>query len=330
MVIQSQLSPNAVAFKGGSDFLKTVRARVNRHLIGRGARGDRNLYRKAFVIGFWFVASYALFLTIGKVWAQLLACVSWGLAACALGFNVFHDANHGSFSPSRRVNLSLSVLTCTVLGASRYFWWCKHQVLHHRFTNIFRWDDDIETRGCLRLSPRQPWRLSFKNQHRFFIFLYALATLEWFFAKDFVQYFTLRVNPYQQTPAMSWGQKLEFWICKGLYGALFVALPLAAMPAWLVVVGLLIFHITLSLGLTFIFNMAHQVEQVDFPAPVGDSAAIAEEWAAHQMRTTANFATANPLLNWFAGGLNFQIEHHLFPRISHTLYPDISGIVRRT
>ena len=330
MIVQSQPSPDAIVFKGSSDFLKTIRARVDRRLVGRSRFGDGRLYRKALIIGLWFVASYALLLTIRVGWEQLLACISLGLAACALGFNVFHDANHGSFSPSRRVNLAVSVVTCTALGASRYFWWYKHQVLHHRFPNIFRWDDDIETRGCLRLSAMQPWRPRFKNQHRFFFLLYALGTLEWFFVKDFVQYFTRWVNSYQRTPTMSRGQKLEFWMCKGVYAAIFLALPLAVMPAWRVLVGLLVFHVTLSLTLTFIFNLAHQVEKVDFPAPAGEPATIAEDWAAHQMRTTANFATGNRLLNWFAGGLNFQIEHHLFPRISHTLYPDISGIVRRT
>jgi len=108
MIVQSQPSPDAIVFKGRSDFLKTIRARVDRRLVGRSPFGDGRLYGKALIIGLWFVASYALLLTIRVGWEQLLACISFGLAACALGFNVFHDANHGSFSPSRRVNLAVS------------------------------------------------------------------------------------------------------------------------------------------------------------------------------------------------------------------------------
>jgi linoleoyl-CoA desaturase len=52
------------------------------------------------------------------------------------------------------------------------------------------------------------------------------------------------------------------------------------------------------------------------------------EWAIHQLKTTANFATGNRFISWWVGGLNYQIEHHLFPRISHIHYPAISAIIR--
>jgi linoleoyl-CoA desaturase len=269
-----------------------------------------------------------LLLTVEDIWLQVLLCLSYTFAAAAMGFNIFHDAIHGPFSSNQRVNALVSRLACSVLGISRYLWWYKHNVLHHRFTNVFEWDDDIETRGSLRMSPRQPWQSKFKNQHRWFFLLYGMTTLEWVFIKDFVQYLTLRINPYQSIPPLSRGEKLEFWACKAFYFAVFVILPFTLMPAGRVVAGLLLFHFTLSLTLAFIFNLAHAIEKTDFPAPTGNPAKIEDEWAAHQMRTTANFAPDNLLLNWFTGGLNFQIEHHLFPGISHTHYPDLRGVVR--
>ncbi len=180
------------------------------------------------------------------------------------------------------------------------------------------------------MSPRQPWQPKFKNQHRWFFILYGLTTLEWVFVKDFVQYFTLRINPYQPIPPLSRREKQEFWMCKAVYFAVFVVLPFFVMPAGHALAGLLIFHFTLSLALAFIFNLAHVIEKTDFPAPTGNPATIEDEWAAHQMRTTANFATDNRFLNWFTGGLNFQIEHHLFPGISHTHYPGLRAMVRNT
>jgi linoleoyl-CoA desaturase len=50
----------------------------------------------------------------------------------------------------------------------------------------------------------------------------------------------------------------------------------------------------------------------------------------HQIQTTANFATRSRLVTWFCGGLNFQIEHHLFPKMSHIHYPEVSKIVKAT
>ncbi len=328
--IEADNSLGQLAFGGTDDFIKTVRRRVDAHFAGSKCRGDIRLYRKGIIIGLWFAASYVLLLTIKIPALQILFCISYAFAAGAVGFNIFHDAGHGTFSPNRQVNQYLSFAACSVLGAGRYFWRFKHNVLHHRFTNVFEWDDDLETRGSLRLSPQQPWQSKFKNQHRWFYILYSFATLEWVFVKDYVQYFTARINPYRDIPPLSRNEKLEFWACKAIYMAVFVALPFALLPASHVVIGLLLYHMLLSLILTFVFNMAHATAKVDFPAPTGSPGAIAEDWGAHQMRTTANFATANRVLNWYTGGLNFQIEHHLFPNISHTHYPDISGIVQRT
>jgi linoleoyl-CoA desaturase len=321
---------SSVNFKANGEFWKVLRARVDEHFADRPRRDDPRLYRKAVIISIWFVGSYVLLLGIQLGWLQLLLCFSFALAASAMGFNIFHDSNHGSFSSNKCVNLVVSGLTATALGAGRHFWCYKHNVLHHTFTNIFEWDDDIESRGFLRQSPRQPWLPRFRNQHIFFVAIYSVATLEWFFVRDFVEYLKMRINPYQPLSPLSKIEKLEFWLSKAGYYAIFVFLPFAILPADRVVIGLLVFHVTFALSLSLIFQLAHVIEKSDFPEPFGHPAILEEEWAAHEMRTTANFAVHNRLLRWFAGGLNFQIEHHLFPHISHTHYPDISDIVRNT
>jgi len=322
--------PTPLTFTGPNAFIKVVRDRVDAHFAQSKRRDDPRLLRKALIIAVWFIASYVLLLTSESIPLQLMFCVSYAVAAGALGFNVFHDATHGAFSSNRRVNLFLSRFTCAVLGIGRYFWCYKHNVLHHRYTNVLGWDDDLETRGSLRLSSRQNWEPKFKNQHLWFYLLYGMATLEWLFVKDFVQYFTLRINQYQTIPRMSFAEKCEFWGCKAFYLVFFVALPFVVLPVWHVLVGMLVFHLILSWMLTFVFNLAHASGNTEFPEPSKNPAVIEDEWAAHQMRTTANFATDNSLLNWLTGGLNFQIEHHLFPHVSHMHYPDISNIVRST
>ena len=321
-----------IVFTGPPEFFKTLRARVDEHFAGGARRDDPRMQRKAAIIVVWFVGSYVLLLNASSGLSQLALCISFAVAACALGFNVFHDAVHGSFSANPRINAALGMISSAALGAGRKFWWFKHNVLHHTYTNIYQWDDDLETRGALRMSPEQPWLPKYRYQHLFFPFMYSLTTLEWMFVKDYVQYFTLKINPFQRIPELTKAEKIEFWFGKAFYMAVFVVLPFSVFPAWKVVVGLLLFHVTLSLGLAFIFNLAHAIERAEFPVPTAGATSleIEEEWAAHQLRTTVNFATGNRALNWFAGGLNFQVEHHLFPQVSHTHYPALSAIVRET
>ena len=88
-------------------------------------------------------------------------------------------------------------------------------------------------------------------------------------------------------------------------------------------------HFVQGLTMAIVFMLAHVVEQTDFPLP-NDTGNIKNTWAVHQLYTTANFARNNSLLNFFCGGLNFQIEHHLYPRICHVHYKEISNIVKET
>ena len=85
-----------------------------------------------------------------------------------------------------------------------------------------------------------------------------------------------------------------------------------------------------GLVLSVVFQLAHTIEETAFPVPTAATNDIENEWAIHQIETTANFATKNKLISWLVGGLNFQIEHHLFPKISHVHYPEISKIIKKT
>ncbi len=138
---------NCVVFDGPGNFLKTVRARVHDALANGDLKGCPCLQRKALLVAAWFLGSFVLMLCVESVWLWGLFCFSYGLAASAVGFNIFHDANHGAISSRRSVNEAAAMLTSAVLGPSRYLWAYKHHVLHHRFTNIYGWDDDLETRG---------------------------------------------------------------------------------------------------------------------------------------------------------------------------------------
>jgi linoleoyl-CoA desaturase len=249
-----------------------------------------------------------------------------GLALVSIAFNIMHDACHGAYSSRKWVNELLG-LTMNALGSNAYIWKIKHNVIHHTYTNIDGVDDDIAKSPVLRHCATQKWTPAHRFQHIYMFGLYALSTVFWVFLTDMVKYFSRKIVVTQMklTPA----EHLIFWGSKLLYLFFYIVLPVMVLgwQAWLI--GYLIINITMGVTLSVVFQLAHVVEKTAFAA-AGETAQVMEqEWAMHEVRTTANFAPRNKVLSWFVGGLNYQIEHHLFPRISHVHYPAISRIVSR-
>jgi len=91
--------------------------------------------------------------------------------------------------------------------------------------------------------------------------------------------------------------------------------------------GYLLMQFISGVVLTVVFQLAHTVEGTTHPLPNKDYT-IENNWAIHQLNTTVNFSRKNKLLSWYVGGLNFQVEHHLFPTICHVHYPEVSEIVK--
>jgi linoleoyl-CoA desaturase len=314
-------------FAGDSAFWRDVRAGAAPVLAaaraaGHPAVGDPRLHAKAVVIIAGFLGSYAALLLAPGLAFALLAAMLQGIAGAAIGLCVFHDAGHGSFSSRAAVNRAVERIACLLLGPSRHFWHVKHHVLHHRAPNVHGWDDDVEARGWLRLTPDEPWTPRFAGQHRRAPLLYGLNSIEWFFQKDFQCLWQGRLNQWQAAP-MTRAQIREFWLTKLLWLVLFVVPPFVVLPLPWAIAAFLAYHLTISLALTFIFQTAHLTAGMAFAPPRPD-----DDHASHQMRTTANFATDSPLVTWFSGGLNHQIEHHLFPGIAHTHYPALAPVVR--
>jgi len=315
-------------FQPDGAFTAALRDRVARAFVDRPLRGDPRVQRKGAIIIAVFALSWAALLITPSAALYYAATVIHAVAAAALACNIFHDANHGAFARTRRGNLAAARLACAMLGTGRAFWRIKHHKLHHHAANIQGWDDDVETRGFVRMSFTQPWRPRHKIGPLLVLPLYALNTIDWVVFKDYKQLLTGQLNPYQQVPRLRARELVEFFSCKAAH-LILVLTPAVFQPAARVLIGFILFHLVTSLVLTSIFQLAHLNDCAEFPRLTGDNR-IAYEWAAHQLRTTADFATANPFATWFLGGLNFQVEHHLFPQVCHTHYPEIQRIVRAT
>lgn len=323
---------NAIHFPNGQRAVyQRLSAAVNQYFKDQNSAktGNSTLYRKALIITSLFISSYALIFFLPQTY-HWLAWVGHGLATALVGFNIMHDGAHASFSKSRRIN-RLAAMTFNLIGSNRFYWAQKHNRNHHTFTNVDELDEDIDAFGLLRMSPRQKRLMFHRWQHIYAWFLYPLTSLFWFFALDYKAYFTQRIATRDFSHKMSWADHIEFWLSKGLYIALYLALPAVVIGWEATITGFLLMHAILGFLFAVVFQLAHVVDQAEFPEPQKDGpndGEMADEWAIHQLRTTVDFATSNRLVTWALGGLNFQVEHHLFPRVSHVHYPTLHKILQ--
>lgn len=254
-----------------------------------------------------------------------------GFSLAGIGMSVMHDANHGAYSSSRRVNYWLGH-TLNLLGGAVFNWKIQHNVLHHTYTNIVNLDDDIDDKLILKFSPHTEVKWYHKLQFIYAFLFYGILTLYWVLLKDFVQYSRYTkggVN--KNTSSQNMVTILKIIASKVIYLGAFIALPIFVfkIPTMQVVSGFLLMHFIGGVVLTVIFQLAHTVEGTTHPLP-NDEGTIENNWAIHQLNTTVNFSRHNKFISWYVGGLNFQVEHHLFPLICHVHYPAIAPIVKAT
>jgi linoleoyl-CoA desaturase len=291
------------------------------------------MYAKSVIVLLWWATSYALWVASGIAnwhwWVSLAFAASFGLAVVCLAFNVMHDANHGGYSDNLTLNRFLGY-SCDLIGLSTFMWRQQHNIWHHTYTNIAGLDEALETDGWLRSSPKDVWKPMHRFQHLYAPFVYAFGGIVLILVRNFVVYFTGRSSEHFAYPPMSPLDKMIFWAGRSVNLTLYFLIPAAVFPWWLAVAGFLAFSLTASSVMAHVLMLAHVSNEVEFVEPTGDPLCIANEWAVHQVRATMNFSPGNALVNWYVGGLNYQIEHHLFPHICHLVYPRIAPIVEQT
>jgi len=288
--------------------------------------GDKRLYLKSIFQVSTALLLYILLLILSPpIWLSVLISALLGINLAVIGFNIMHEGGHQSFSKNTRTN-SFAGYALNALGGNIYFWKIKHNVNHHTFTNIEGIDSDIDVRPFMRLHPNQALLRIHRYQHIYWVVLYSISYIAWVFYEDFLKYFRGKIAVHMKPMNLPVREHIIFWFTKIFYVTVFLAVPII-MLGWLkALTAFLIISGVCGLFISSVFQLAHVVESNEFP--VGKK--IETEWAVHQLNTTSNFATSNKFLFWMLGGLNFQIEHHLFPKISHIHYPQISLLVKET
>jgi linoleoyl-CoA desaturase len=324
-------APGELKFAPSDGFLHAIRQRVDCYFqnTGRRQRDCPRMYLKTLLLLIWFVASYVLLVFLAFPWWVVLPlALSLGLSMAAIGFNIQHDGSHRAYSNYPWIN-RLMALTLDFMGASSYVWSRKHNTIHHSYTNIVDHDDDINIGFLGRLAPHQR-RFGFHRlQHYYLWVLYGFLYLKWTLYDDFRDVILGRIGGHRLAKPRGW-DIATFIGGKGVFFCWALVIPLLLHPTWNVLLIYLTASFVLGVVLSIVFQLAHCVEEASFPLPAKDTGRIESAWAAHQVETTVDFARENRLLSWYVGGLNYQIEHHLFPRICHVHYPAISKLVEET
>lgn len=310
-------------------FSKSLRNKTNDYFKNtlQKKTGNRKMYLKASILLATFVILYSLLVFVPLHWSiGLVLCVIFGVNLAAIGFNIMHDAGHNSFSDNKQLNTTLSY-TLNLLGGNIYFWKLKHNIAHHTYTNIDGEDHDIEVK-FMRIHHDQKLKKHHRFQRFYFIILYGISYLAWIFFQDYEKYFRQRLSLASDKFNFPVREKVIFWTSKVLHFALFIVIPVI-FAGWLpTLIGLLVAGTVCGVCLATVFQLAHVVTETEFKTI--DESKVEEEWMVHQIQSTANFATRSKVLTWLLGGLNFQVEHHLFPKICHVHYPAINRIVQQT
>jgi linoleoyl-CoA desaturase len=318
-----------IRFASASTFHADLKRRVEGWFerSGRSQKANGAMRLKTGAVFAWAAASWGLlvFAPVGP-WLATLLALSLGFALAGIGFNVMHDANHGSYSRHPRVNGALA-FTSDLLGASSWLWRQKHNVLHHTFANVAGMDPDVEAGAFLRLTPAQPVHPWHRFQHLYAWPLYGVFMVKWWFADEARDLVTGRIEGHPIPRPRGW-DLAALLLGKLLFLAWAVAIPVAVHPTWKIIPFWLLASGTLGVVLASVFQLAHCVVDADFV--VSPSGPIPRDWAEHQVSATVDFARGSRLLAWYLGGLNFQVEHHLFPKICHVHYPALAPIVEAT
>ena len=316
----------------GKDFVKALTKNVNQYFkdgnISKTANGLM-IFKTCFHLSIW-IGSWILLVFGGfGVGVNYLLWVTLGIGIVMVTVNIGHDAIHGSYSDKKWVNQLLSH-TFNLNGASAYMWTKMHNTAHHTYTNIDGYDEDIESLPIIRMSPKKKLKAVHRFQHIYSFFFYGLATLSWVLVKDYVKFFKNEVGNFsgQKHPKSEY---FFLFFYKLVNYSIFLVLPLLMVETSVIhiLLGFLLMHFVAGFSVAIIFMLAHIVEETHFLNPDTDGQ-LEKSWHSHQLFTTANFARSSRLAGFLTGGLNLQVEHHLFPNVCSIHYRPISGIVKQT
>lgn len=320
-----------VKYDRTNDFHQELKRRVDNYFVttGRSPKDAPRMYLKTLTIFSWFLVSWVLLVFVAQNWWQAtLLNLSLGMAMAGIGLSIQHDGNHKSYSDNTIIN-QVCGFGADILGVSSYLWKQQHNLLHHSYTNVCGVDHDINMGALCRLAPQQERYWFHRFQHIYLPVLYSLLVIAWHFYRDFKDLLLGSIGEYK-IPRPKGKDLVVIIVGKLTFFTLAFVIPCYLHPTWQVLTAYFGASAIAGLWLSFVFQTAHCMPEAEFVSLPENSQPLPNNWAVHQLETTVDFAPNNALLTWYIGGLNYQVEHHLFPGICHVHYPAIAPIVQAT
>lgn len=318
-------------FGKADNFQAELRRRVDTHFDSTGSRQRDcpQMYAKTASILAMHAGAYVLLVFYANAWWQALGlAILLGLTTAGIGFNIQHDGSHRAYSDHQWIN-KLMAMTLDLIGGSSFIWHWKHDIFHHTYTNITGHDADVDIGFFGRLTPFQKRHTFHRWQHLYLWPLYGFLAIKWLLFDDFRDVITARIGGHKIPRPRGW-EWVVFFGGKAVFFTLAFAIPMLIHPFLTVAFFYGVVAAVTGIALSMVFQVVHVVEQAGFPMPRADTGSIENTWAVHQVETTVDYARNSRIVLWLVGALNFQIEHHMFPRLCHINYPAISKLVEST
>lgn len=327
---------NTISFKSEDlneiEFANELKKRVRDYFKENNISkyGGFSMYFKSLVMLSLYFTPFILILTLDlQPWLALMLVVFMGIGEAGIGMSVMHDAAHGAYSKKGWVN-TLAASSVFLLGSNTINWKIQHNLSHHSYTNIYKYDPDISTKAVIRLCKHAPLKKYMRFQQYYAFLLYGFMTVLRLFGEinSLIGY-----NKEGTTHQMGANPKIELLkliLTKIIYLSIFISLPLlfTEFSIWQILLGFFIMHFVAGIIMSTIFQMAHVVMGVYQPLP--EDGIIRCDRLVHQLKSSSDFGKKSGLLSWYIGGLDFQVEHHLFPTVCHVHYAALAPIVEKT
>jgi len=328
-----QAAPTVKFQKGNkSDFYATLKQRVDQYFRGHHTSKYANALMILKSISFFLVGALAYGLIISDqftAWQMLGLVIVFGMSSVFFVFNVAHDASHNAYSKNPTIN-KLLTYTWNIIGISSYMWNLKHNISHHTYTNVTGTDWDIEQGFFLRFHPNAPRRAHHKYQHLYAPFLYGLMSIYAVFIKDF-QMCNVKQLGNKKIDRHPTREYVILYASKAVYVAYNLVIPVLVLSIawWQILIGFFVMHMCIGVVMAFVLAPVHVTHGAHFVAP-DERGRIDNSWAVHQIQSTIDFSANSFWVNWFCGGLNTHVCHHIFPNICHIHYRPLTKIIHQT
>jgi linoleoyl-CoA desaturase len=323
-----------IKFRAGSSsvFFQSLDGEIRQLLSSPGflAKAKKKLWIKMIFYFVLHTGAYWIlfFVPHNGTGSLILSYIFIGLSGLLLGFNVSHDAMHGTFSRNKKVNHWLYHISFNIQGNNAYLWKIRHNSSHHVFPNVDGCDADIDDNPFIRLSPQHRLRKYQRYQHIYSIGVYCFYTLHWFLFKDPLYLFKKKVANLQHKEHSA-KQKILFFSWKALYLLLVLILPVVSGYSFGdILLCFFIMHVVNSLVFIHCLIATHFSMETRFPVQ-DENGFLPDDYYTHQLATALDYLPQSRTCNLLLGGFNAHAAHHLYPRLPHTIYPFISGIIER-